>query len=64
MTGIIENNRSSGAGGEYLPGTIRDALFRVLETIRSAEARCGRPEGSVRLMAVSKFHSVEEIAAA
>ncbi len=56
MTGIAGNNKSFES--------IRSALNKVLEQIRSAEVRAGRTEGSVRLMAVSKFHSAEEIAAA
>lgn len=41
--------------------SIRDNLLRVTDAIREAEARAGRPEGSVSLMAISKFHPAEEI---
>ncbi len=40
---------------------IRDNLLRVTETVREAETACGREIGSVRLMAISKFHPVEAI---
>ncbi|MDR1785285.1 MAG: YggS family pyridoxal phosphate-dependent enzyme [Spirochaetaceae bacterium] len=36
-------------------------LDTVRETIRKAEAASGRPEGSVKLMAVSKFHPAEAV---
>ena len=36
-------------------------LPEVLETLRAAEVTAGRPSGSVRLVAVTKGHPVEEI---
>ncbi|MGD2021260.1 MAG: YggS family pyridoxal phosphate-dependent enzyme [Thiohalocapsa sp.] len=47
-----------------LDRTIADNLARVRERIASAEARYGRPPGSVALLAVSKVHGAERIAAA
>jgi hypothetical protein len=41
--------------------SIRDNLLRVTEAIREAESRAARPEGSVSLMAISKFHPAAEI---
>ena len=40
---------------------IQNNLKIVLQNIRNAEIRAGRKEGSVRLLAVSKFHPVEQI---
>jgi pyridoxal phosphate enzyme (YggS family) len=47
-----------------LAQTIADHLARVRERIDSAEARYGRPPGSVALLAVSKVQGAERIAAA
>lgn len=47
-----------------LTQTIADNLARVRERIGSAEARYGRPPGSVALLAVSKVQGAERIAAA
>jgi pyridoxal phosphate enzyme (YggS family) len=47
-----------------LARTIADNLARVRERIAAAEARYDRPPGSVALLAVSKLHGVERIAAA
>jgi PLP dependent protein len=44
--------------------TIAARLAEVLERIRAAERRNGRPEGSVALVAVSKRHGPEAIRAA
>lgn len=41
--------------------TVSEGLERVLERIRIAAARAGRDPSSVRLLAVSKRHSVEAI---
>jgi pyridoxal phosphate enzyme (YggS family) len=43
---------------------IAENLALVQERIHTAERRAGRPEGSVRLMAVSKFHPAESVLAA
>lgn len=40
---------------------IKDNLLRVQEKIKAAELKSSRKEGSVKLMAVSKFHPLEEI---
>lgn len=40
---------------------ISSRLQRVLDSIREAEARAGRPSGSVDLVAVSKFHPAEAV---
>jgi len=40
---------------------IKDNLLLIKEKIRLAEIKAGRKEGSVKLMAVSKFHPVNEI---
>ncbi len=40
---------------------IKRNLSEVLKDIRGAEIKSGRKEGSVKLVAVSKFHSAEEI---
>ncbi|MCR5188357.1 MAG: YggS family pyridoxal phosphate-dependent enzyme [Treponema sp.] len=40
---------------------IKDNLLLIKERIRLAEKKAGRKEGSVKLMAVSKFHPVNEI---
>lgn len=40
---------------------VKDNLLRVLDTIREAEVLCGRESGSVRLMAISKFHPSEAV---
>lgn len=39
-------------------------LCEVLEKIKNAEKKAGRKEGSVRLLAVSKFHPAESVVAA
>lgn len=39
-------------------------LCEVLEKIKNAEKKAGRKEGSVRLLAVSKFHPAESVIAA
>jgi PLP dependent protein len=44
--------------------TIADNLARVRERIAAAEARYGRPPGSVALLAVSKVHGADSVAAA
>ena len=44
--------------------TVADRLHRVLERLRAAEARAGRPEGSVTLCAVSKTFPAEAVAEA
>lgn len=40
---------------------IKNNLVSVLERIHEAERRAGRSEGSVKLMAVSKFHPAEAV---
>lgn len=40
---------------------IKSNLLQINEKIRNAEAKAGRKENSVKLMAVSKFHPIEEI---
>lgn len=40
---------------------IKRNLSEVLKDIRNTEIKSGRKEGSVKLVAVSKFHSAEEI---
>ncbi len=40
---------------------IKDNLLEINNRIREAERKAGRKEGSVRLMAVSKFHPAEAI---
>lgn len=40
---------------------IKDNLIEIKNRIREAEKKAGRPENSVRLMAVSKFHPSEAI---
>lgn len=40
---------------------IKNNLLQINEKIRNAEAKSGRKENSVKLMAVSKFHLIEEI---
>ncbi len=40
---------------------IRDSLERVVDSIRETEISCGRETGSVRLMAISKFHPAEAV---
>lgn len=40
---------------------IKANLESVIEKIKIAETKAGRKEGSVKLLAVSKFHPVEEI---
>jgi hypothetical protein len=47
-----------------LANRIADNLARVRERISTAEARYGRPPGSVALLAVSKVQGAERIAAA
>ena len=39
--------------------TIKDNFEEVRSRIHEAERRAGRSEGSVKLMAVSKFHPAE-----
>jgi pyridoxal phosphate enzyme (YggS family) len=41
--------------------TLADRLHRVVDRIRAAEARAGRPEGSVTLCAVSKTFPAEAV---
>ncbi len=41
--------------------SIQTNLEHIRETIRNAEIQAGRPENSVSLVAVSKFHSQDEI---
>ncbi len=41
--------------------TIRESIERIRERILAAELRSGRPGGTVKLMAVSKFHGTDEI---
>ncbi len=41
--------------------SIKDNIAAVRERINAAERRSGRPENSVRLMAVSKFHPAEAV---
>lgn len=41
--------------------SIVDNLRRVEDSIREAEISCGRETGSVRLMAISKFHPAEAV---
>lgn len=43
---------------------IKSNLKNIKEKIREAEKRSGRVEGSVKLMAVSKFHPAEDVIAA
>ncbi len=40
---------------------IQENLSRVLDSIRAAEKKAGRPEHSVKLLAVSKFHPAESV---
>ena len=40
---------------------IKDNLLDITQRIRAAEKKAGRPENSVRLMAVSKFHPSEAV---
>lgn len=40
---------------------IKGRIFKVLDSIHEAELAAGRAEGSVRLMAVSKFHGVQAV---
>jgi pyridoxal phosphate enzyme (YggS family) len=49
---------------EDLARIIADNLARVRERIANAEARYGRPPGSVALLAVSKVQGAERVAAA
>ena len=44
--------------------TVADRLRRVADRVRAAEARAGRPEGSVTLCAVSKTFPAEAVAEA
>ncbi|MCQ2591633.1 MAG: YggS family pyridoxal phosphate-dependent enzyme [Treponema sp.] len=44
--------------------SISENLQIIRKKINEAEKKSGRPEGSVKLMAVSKFHSIEEIKSA
>lgn len=41
--------------------TIQENLHSVLENIRNAEKKSGRAEGSVKLLAVSKFHPASAV---
>ena len=41
--------------------SIQDNLCQIKEKIHNAEIKAGRKENSVKLLAVSKFHPVEEI---
>ena len=41
--------------------SIKENLEKVRESVRESILQSGRKEGQVKLMAVSKFHSVEEI---
>jgi hypothetical protein len=50
--------------GTDLEQAIADNLARVRERIAAAEARYGRPPGSVALLAVSKVQGAERVAAA
>ena len=43
---------------------IAENLKRVVESVRNAERKAGRKEGSVKLLAVSKFHPAEAVIAA
>lgn len=43
---------------------IKSNLKNIKDKIMEAEKRSGRPEGSVKLMAVSKFHPAEDVIAA
>ena len=43
---------------------IEENLLKIKEQINKAEIKCGRTENSVKLMAVSKFHPVEDILSA
>ncbi|MCR5605831.1 MAG: YggS family pyridoxal phosphate-dependent enzyme [Treponema sp.] len=40
---------------------VKENLLKVLNDIREIEKSCGRKEGSVKLLAVSKFHSYESV---
>lgn len=40
---------------------VRENLTRILDEIRETELKAGREEGSVKLLAVSKFHPVESV---
>lgn len=40
---------------------VKENLSLILEKIRQAEEKCGREKGSVKLLAVSKFHPVESV---
>ena len=51
------NNLKINNSGIY----IKNNLASVLERIHEAERRAGRSEGSVKLMAVSKFHPAEAV---
>lgn len=44
-----------------ISGTIKDNLERVLQSIREAEMAADRAEGSVSLLAVSKFHPASTV---
>ena len=41
--------------------SISENLINIQSKIQNAEKKSGRPQGSVKLMAVSKFHPTEEI---
>lgn len=41
--------------------SIKNNLNEIYAKIREAEKKAGRPEGSVKLLAVSKFHPVESV---
>lgn len=42
-------------------GTIKDNINTILNKLREAEKKYGRPEGSVKLLAVSKFNPKEAV---
>ena len=42
-------------------GTISERIQKVQENIEKAAVKCGRNSSDIKLMAVSKFHSIEEI---
>lgn len=43
---------------------VKENLLNVISSIRETENQCSRKEGSVKLIAVSKFHPIEEIISA
>ncbi|MCR5698391.1 MAG: YggS family pyridoxal phosphate-dependent enzyme [Treponemataceae bacterium] len=44
-----------------MTGTISERIEKVQENIENAAVKCGRNSSEIKLMAVSKFHSAEEI---